>query len=368
MQGTASIKEAKRLLVRRHATATNLIGFGQVAVTLLPLALVGWLAVVSRDISWVLTAAATLALALLFIRVFALMHECGHGSLFRSPWLNRAFGFLFGVAAGMPQYVWAQHHNHHHLTNGNWDRYRGPLTTLSTGEYEALSLSQRRGYRRARHLAFAPFGGFVYLIFNPRFNWLRGSAQLLAHQLRGKLRHPRRSLAVHAREFSCRYWRSRREYWHMFWNNIVLLSLWGLLCWGIGAPLFFTIYIVSLSLAGGAGIALFTVQHNFEHAYASEAADWDLDAGAIEGTSFLILPGWLNWTTANIGFHHIHHLSAAIPGYRLAACQAEYQHLFVNVKRIRLFEIPGHLRCILWDKAARRIISIAEYEQRHARR
>jgi fatty acid desaturase len=34
--------------------------------------------------------------------------------LFRSQWLNRAFGFLLGVVSGMPQYVWSQHHNYHH--------------------------------------------------------------------------------------------------------------------------------------------------------------------------------------------------------------------------------------------------------------
>ena len=51
----------------------------------------------------------------------------------------------------------------------------------------------------------------------------------------------------------------------MFWNNVVLLSLWALMCWPFGTALFFTIYLISASLAGGVGIILFTVQHNFEH-------------------------------------------------------------------------------------------------------
>ena len=51
------------------------------------------------------------------------------------------------------------------------------------------------------------------------------------------------------------------------------------------------------------GIRLFTVQHNFEHAYAASNATWDLDVGAMHGTSFLVLPSWLNWFTANIGYH-----------------------------------------------------------------
>jgi acyl-lipid omega-6 desaturase (Delta-12 desaturase) len=142
-----------------------------------------------------------------------------------------------------------------------------------------------------------------------------------------------------------------------------LLSIWALMCSLCGAGLFFSIYLLSVSIAGGAGIVLFTVQHNFRHAYASGNANWDLDTGAIEGTSFLVLPRWLNWFTVNIGYHHIHHLSANIPNYRLVECHDEYQHSFANVTRVKLGEVVGALDYILWDSRARRIISVAEYHQ-----
>jgi omega-6 fatty acid desaturase (delta-12 desaturase) len=135
------------------------------------------------------------------------------------------------------------------------------------------------------------------------------------------------------------------------------------MCWAIGTTRFFTIYLISVSLAGGAGILLFTVQHNFEHSYASDSSHWDYDTGAIEGTSFLILPRWLNWFTANIGFHHIHHLSSRIPNYRLIGCHNEYRHLFTDVTRVKLAQIPKALKYILWDARAQRIISVAEYRQ-----
>ena len=121
-------------------------------------------------------------------------------------------------------------------------------------------------------------------------------------------------------------------------------------------------YLVSTSLAGGAGIVLFTVQHNFEHSYASGDEGWDRDTAAIEGTSFLVLPGWLNWFTANIAYHHIHHLSARIPNYCLARCHRENEPLFADVVRIRLSQIHASLKYILWDTRARRIISVAEYQ------
>jgi omega-6 fatty acid desaturase (delta-12 desaturase) len=135
------------------------------------------------------------------------------------------------------------------------------------------------------------------------------------------------------------------------------------MCLVFGPLLFFTIYIASVSLAGAAGIVLFTVQHNFEHAYASDSKHWDYDAGALEGTSFLIMPRWLNWITANIAYHHIHHLSARIPNYRLSKCHDELRHLFSEVTRLKLSQVHKSLKFILWDTRAQRIISVAEYRQ-----
>ena len=75
------------------------------------------------------------------------------------------------------------------------------------------------------------------------------------------------------------------------------------------------------------------------------------------------MPHWLNWFTANIAYHHIHHLSAKIPNYCLISCHDEYQHLFSDVTRVKLSQVPKALKYILWDKRAQRIISVAEYGQ-----
>jgi omega-6 fatty acid desaturase (delta-12 desaturase) len=360
------IKQQKRAIISRYATSDNVQAWLQVLTTLVPLGLLWWAAVLSIDVSYWLTAATILLISLFTLRVLVLMHECGHGSLFHSCWLNRTLGFVFGVISGMPQYVWSQHHDFHHANNGNWEKYRGPLTTPSVAEFAAMSAAQQRMYCRTRHIAVAPLGGFIYLIFNPRFNWLKGSVSLVMHMVRGKLARPSMSLRTIAAGFQTRYWQSASEYWHMSWNNIVLLSLWAVMCWAIGPAVFFTLYLLSVSLAGGGGIVLFTVQHNFEHAYAADGKHWDYDIGAIDGTSFLLLPGWLNWFTANIAYHHVHHLSAKIPNYLLVACHNEYQSLFTRVTRVKLSEIPGSLKCILWDERAQRIISVAEFKRQQA--
>ena len=359
-------QQQMRMAVRCHAKPNNGTALIQILMTLVPLALLWLAAVQGARISYWLTAAATPLISLFTLRVFALMHDCGHGSLFRTQRLNRAFGFLFGVISGMPQYVWSQHHNFHHTNNGNWDKYRGPLTTLSVGEYAAMSAGQQRRYRQIRTVGAAPVGGFIYLIFNPRFTWIKGSLQLALHVLKGLVARPRVAIAASIASFETRYWQSREEYRHMAWNNLALLSIWVLMSWACGPALFFIVYVASVSLAGGAGIVLFTVQHNFEHAYASDTARWDYYTGAIEGSSFLILPRWLNWFTVDIAYHHIHHLSASIPNYCLVKCHNENRELFQDVTRIRLSKVLDAAKCILWDTHAQRIISVAEYRSQQA--
>jgi len=359
------IKRQKKTIIHQYAKLDNAQGFFQTMTTLVPLAALWYAAIWSVGASYWLTFCIILMMTLFGVRVFILMHETGHGTLFRTSWLNKTFGFVFGVLSGISMYVWAKHHAYHHATNGNWEKYRGPLNTQSVAEFAAMTDKQQRLYQATRTIWCAPFGGFLYLIFNPRYRWIKGTIHLICHLIKNKMAQPTVSVAEHAATFKTPYWNNAIEYWHMFWNNVVLLSVWVLIFWCLGPPLFFTIYLISISFAGGIALILFTVQHNFDHSYASDTAAWDYDVSTIQGTSFLILPGLLNWFTANIAYHHVHHLSAAIPNYNLVQCHQEYQDLFTDVTRIKLSGIHHALKCILWDRSAQRIISVSEYRQHY---
>lgn len=353
-----SPRSGTRTLVARFARSDDRRASLQVASTLIPLGLLWWLVAVGHGWAVVL---AVPVMSLFLLRAFALMHDCGHRSLFRRGALNAACGFVFGVLTGMPQYVWSRHHAYHHATNGNWSKYRGPLGTLSLEEFAQMSPARQQQYRRARWVGMAPLAGLMYLVVNPRLNWLRGCAALLVHLLRGGIAQPQVGWRAQARVFRTRHWASAAEFRHMSLNNLALLGLWAAMSSLIGASLFFTIYLLATALAGAAGIVLFTVQHNFDHAYASDDQGWDHETAAIHGTSFLELPGWLNWFTADIGYHHVHHLCARIPNYRLAACHAAHAEQFAEVRRLRLSDVLPSLRCLLWDREARRIVSIDRF-------
>jgi omega-6 fatty acid desaturase (delta-12 desaturase) len=71
----------------------------------------------------------------------------------------------------------------------------------------------------------------------------------------------------------------------------------------------------------------------------------------------LVLPKFLNWFTADIAYHHLHHLSVAIPNYRLAACHKEYEALFVDIKRFRCRDLLSTFKYQLWDRDQQKVVA-----------
>jgi omega-6 fatty acid desaturase (delta-12 desaturase) len=102
----------------------------------------------------------------------------------------------------------------------------------------------------------------------------------------------------------------------------------------------------------------FAIQHNFEDAYATDTEQVNHYRAAFEGTSMLVLPKVLNWFTADIAYHHVHHLSTAIPNYNLKACHKEYESLFADVKRVYLSELMTTFDYKLWDPEKQKVVSI----------
>ena len=360
------VKAVSRGIIKKYSNRSDTKAVIQFVNTLAPYFILFYLSMKSLEISYWLTAASILPLSLITLRIFMLMHDCGHNSLFRTQVFNGIFGFLAGVIVGMPQYVWSQHHNYHHSTNGNWEKYRGPLNILPVAEYEKLSSDRQKLYRYSRNIFLAPAGAFMYFIFSPRFNWILGSLKFIFSASVFKFKNFQMPLANIIARRESRFWKTGREYWHMTLNNIVLLSIWYAASIYFGAATFFTVYLISLSLAGAAGIIIFTIQHNFEDSYASNDNDWNYYLATLKGTSFLTFPKIVNWFSADIAYHHVHHLSASIPNYNLASCHKEYAHFFEGVTRIRFRDIAQSFKFILWDSKGQKIISIDQYNQRKA--
>jgi omega-6 fatty acid desaturase (delta-12 desaturase) len=315
-------------------TSSDLRGAWQILNTLVPYAAL-WVVA-----AWCLPRAPWLLLVVMPLQVlflarsFTLLHDCGHASLFQTQRLNRAMGFLLGVVCGLPGYPWSRGHAFHHRHNGNWEKYRGPSALVSVQEYDGFAPWRQRFYRLLRHPLMLLPGGFFYLVVKPRVALLLG---LLGVQ---------------------RQWYTAREFRALVANNVAVVGLWVAMGWWLGPAAFWLIYGPVMAVAAAIVICVFFVQHNFPGSYAESTAGWDEMAGVLEGTSNLDLPPLLNWFSADIGCHAIHHLSSRIPNYRLREAQMAHLPLLAGVTRLRLVDLPSCFDCILWDPELGRLVSI----------
>jgi omega-6 fatty acid desaturase (delta-12 desaturase) len=142
-------------------------------------------------------------------------------------------------------------------------------------------------------------------------------------------------------------------------TNAGILVAAGLLIWAIGVVPFLLIHIPIILVGATAGVWLFYVQHQFEGTVWEEGETWNVNELALHGSSHYDLPPILRWFTANIGIHHVHHLSSRIPYYRLPQVLRDHPELR-EVGRLTLRQSLGCVRLVLWDEGAKRLISFRE--------
>ena len=79
----------------------------------------------------------------------------------------------------------------------------------------------------------------------------------------------------------------------------------------------------------------------------------------------LRVPPWLKWFTMGIEYHHVHHLSVEVPGYRLQRCHEEAPPgLFPSdaVSELGLREFVRSLQLQAYDESVGRFVTFAELE------
>ena len=91
------------------------------------------------------------------------------------------------------------------------------------------------------------------------------------------------------------------------------------------------------------------IQHQYEDTYYQAAGEWQFELAALQGSSYLELPRALAWVVGNANYHHVHHLSARIPNYRLRAAHEE-QPMFARTPVVTMRSSIAALRLKLWDE------------------
>ena len=300
-------------------------------------------------------------MVLLLSRSFSLMHDCGHQSLFRSKHSNRIAAFALSLIHGMPQHPWSRGHAFHHKHNGNWDRYRGPSALITCEQYEARSPRSQWLYRILRHPILLFPGGFFYLIIKPRLALLLSFFEFIGYALRstfGMIRTGRiLSIKTVFSNYKSSFFYTSGECVDMTANTFLVGVLWWWAGNSIGHTHFWILYCLVMSCSAALMIGVFFIQHNFPDSYTSDEENWSYLRGAISGSSFLQMPAALNWFTADIAYHHIHHLSERIPNYRLKKCHEANIHLVNDVHILYLSQIKDCFSLILWDRERLQLVS-----------
>jgi acyl-lipid omega-6 desaturase (Delta-12 desaturase) len=303
----------------------------QIVNTLGPYILLWYLMYCSLAVSfWITLPLAILAGAFL-VRTFIIFHDCGHGSFFKSTGANDVVGFITGMLTFTPYYHWRWEHAIHHASAGHLDkRGTGDVWTMTVQEYLESSRWKRFAYRLARNPIVLFMIAPLYLfIIQQRFSSSKAN---------------------------------RRERWSTYWMNLAILAMAAGLSALFGVVPYLIIQLIVIAVAGSAGIWLFYVQHQFEDVYWERADQWDYTAAALQGSSFYKLPKILQWFSGNIGFHHIHHLSARIPNYNLERCHKAHP-MFQSVKPITLFSSLKSFTFRLWDEQNRKLVGFRRLKE-----
>ncbi|MFO0455906.1 MAG: fatty acid desaturase family protein [Planctomycetota bacterium] len=301
------------------------------------------LVVVLVSAGWVTPLPGRLALSLLggllLVRAFVLYHDFMHGAILRKSRLAKWLFYFYGLVSLTPPRSWRHSHNYHHANVGKPIPVKagqfsllisdiGAVPLMTVEMWQQASFGQRLRYKLSRHpltIALAYATVFLYsiclypLVTNPRKFW-DGSVSILIHGL-----------------------------------LIATVCMFA----GFQAALFGV--ILPFTIAAGVGAYLFFAQHNFKGMVILPTETWDHFQAAIESSSYLAMGPVMNWFSANIGYHHIHHLNSKIPFYRLPEAYQAIPELRNAAKTtLRPRDIVDCFHRNLWDTHSGQLVSYRE--------
>ena len=296
-----------------------------------------WLMLRGLEVGYWLTLLLAIPTAFMVTRLFMIQHDCGHGSFFKSVKTNTLLGSAIGVLTLIPYTYWRKTHAIHHASSGDLDgRDFGDIDTLTVREYLSRPRFKRFMYRLYRN-------PLVLLVIGPTWQFI------LKHRL--PLDVPRS-------------W--KREWASVHLTNAGIAVTVAIMWWLVGIDRFLLVQLPVTLAAGAIGVYLFYVQHQYEDTYWRYREAWNYYASGLEGASHLMMPKFLQWCTANIGLHHIHHLASRIPNYRLQRCFDENPEL----QRATTLTLASSVRTLwltLWDEDERRLVGFGELRRIRAR-
>lgn len=298
---------------------------------LLATAVVGtlWDFELSGGAAWSVKFGGGVLAGLLMLRLFVIYHDQQHHAILSKSRLAEWLMRLFGVLSLSPSSVWRSSHNYHHKHNSKLrSAHIGSFPVMTRAEYLRSSKAIRFRYLFMRHPLTILFG-YVFVF------------------LQGMCIYP--------------FYNKPREHFDCLIAFVVHIVLAVLLTWFGGWGALVCTLIVPHFVACAIGTYLFYAQHNFPGVAFYDRAGWAYEKAALDSSSFMKMDPIMAWFTANIGYHHIHHLNARIPFYRLPEVKEAIPELKApKTTSLHPMEIIRCLRLKVWDVESQRMIGLRE--------
>jgi omega-6 fatty acid desaturase (delta-12 desaturase) len=264
---------------------------------------------------------------LLMVRLFVIYHDHQHHSILPKSRLAAIFMRLLGILFICPNAVWRSSHDYHHSHNCKLRAaHIGSFPIMTRDQYRQTPLGSRLLYLFIRH-PFTILLGYV-------------SVFLFGMVILPFFDSPRKNL-----------------------DSVPSLLLHvGLMVWlviGFGWLSLILTLLVPFIIAGALGAYLFYAQHNFPGVVLKDKEGWTYEGAALESSSYLKTNPIMHWFTANIGYHHIHHLNHRIPFYRLPELYRDIPELrSARTTSLHPLDILRCLRLKVWCVETQRMVGL----------
>ncbi len=264
---------------------------------------------------------------LLILRLFVIYHDQQHQAILPHSRLAAGFMKVFGVLVLSPSTIWQSSHNHHHTHNSKLrGSHIGSFPIMTKAQYLKSSKTCRFQYLFMRHPLTILFGYPIVFFY-------------------GMCLSP--------------FFDNPREHYDGAIAIVVHAGIAVLLTHYVGWPALVLTQIIPHFVASAIGTYLFYAQHNFPGVSFNDNAGWTYEKAALESSSYIQTGPFWGWCTANIGYHHIHHLNARIPFYRLPEVFTQISELKTpKTTSLLPADIARCLRLKVWDVEAQQMVSL----------
>lgn len=322
-----------RALSNSYATANNRRSWFELMVTIAGYGISVWLLYVAYITqSWLLYVPVCLVGALFMVKIFCLLHDCSHGSMFTNGTTNTWVGRFLSLFITMPFTSWKTEHDDHHGHVVDMERMQyGDIPLMTVEQYKAASFWKRLGYQVFRQpIFFLLAAPFLYFFVKARFPHIWTKEVVASVML----------------------------------TNIFVAAIYLPLFYVFGFWTMVFVFMPAAYFGGMIGVTLFYLQHNYPGVEWYQTAEWEHEHASLHGSSLIRLPRILEWFSHAIGYHHIHHLNSTIPGYRLRKCFDEVPDLRV-VTPLTFSDMVAAFKLKLWSYQANALVTISESAQLH---